>query len=98
MAKRINEELPIKDILKNFITQNKLEIGIDKVDVKDAWQKMMGNGVVSYTEAVELKNNTLYVKLTSSVLREELSYGKEKIIKMINDEMGKELIKYLVLR
>ncbi|KIX22181.1 RNA-binding protein [Flavobacterium sp. 316] len=98
MAKRINEELPIKDILKNFITQNKLETGIDKVDVKDAWQKMMGNGVVSYTEAVELKNNTLYVKLTSSVLREELSYGKEKIIKMINDEMGKELIKYLVLR
>lgn len=98
MAKRINEELPIKDILKNFITQNKLETGIDKVDVKEAWQKMMGNGVVSYTEAVELKNNTLYVKLTSSVLREELSYGKEKIIKMINDEMGKELIKYLVLR
>ena len=98
MAKRINEELPIKDILKNFIAQSKLEIRIDKVDVKEAWQKMMGNGVVSYTEAVELKNNTLYVKLTSSVLREELSYGKEKIIKMINDEMGKELIKYLVLR
>ncbi|CAM4174438.1 MULTISPECIES: DUF721 domain-containing protein [Flavobacterium] len=98
MAKRTNEELSIKDVLQNFISQNKLESGIDKVDVKGAWLKMMGNGVGTYTEAVELKNNTLYVKLTSSVLREELSHGKEKIIAMINDEMGKDLIRYLVLR
>lgn len=98
MAKRTNEELSLKDVLKNFISQNKLETGIDKVDVKEAWLKMMGNGVGNYTEAVELKNNTLYVKLTSSVLREELSYGKEKIIAMINEEMGKDLIQYLVLR
>ena len=98
MAKRTNEELSIKDVLQNFISQNKLESGIDKVDVKGAWLKMTGNGVGTYTEAVELKNNTLYVKLTSSVLREELSHGKEKIIAMINDEMGKDLIRYLVLR
>ncbi|MFT7187750.1 MAG: hypothetical protein ACI9AV_001009, partial [Sediminicola sp.] len=34
----------------------------------------------------------------SSVLREELSHGKSKIITMINEEMGKELVKKLVLR
>ena len=45
-----------------------------------------------------VKNKTLYVKLSSSVLREELSYGKEKIIKMINEEMGKEVVTKLVLR
>jgi hypothetical protein len=47
---------------------------------------------------VELKNNTLYVKLTSPVLREELMYGREKIITMINVELGKEVVKSLVLR
>ncbi|NHN25115.1 DUF721 domain-containing protein [Flavobacterium jejuense] len=97
MAKRFNAEASIKDVLKNFVSQNKLESGIDKVDVKEAWINLMGNGVANYTEAVELKNKTLYVRLTSSVLREELSYGREKIIKMINEEMGKEVINKLIL-
>lgn len=97
MAKRFNEEASIKDVLKNFVSQNKLESGIDKVEIKEVWTSLMGNGVANYTDAIELKNKTLYVRLTSSVLREELSYGKEKIIKMINEEMGKEVINRLML-
>ncbi|MDX1784359.1 MAG: DciA family protein, partial [Aequorivita vladivostokensis] len=45
-----------------------------------------------------LDRDTLYVQLSSSVLREELSYGKEKIVKLLNEELGKELIKKVVLR
>ncbi|MVO10937.1 DUF721 domain-containing protein [Flavobacterium sp. TP390] len=97
MAKRFSEEASIKDVLKSFVVQNKLETGIDKVKVKEIWFAVMGNGVANYTEAIELKNTTLYVKLTSSVLREELSYGREKIIKMINDEMGKDIINKVIL-
>lgn len=98
MAKRLNEENTISDVLKEFVTTYKLHDGIVKVDVKTAWFKLMGNGVVNYTEEVVLKNNTLYVKLTSAVLRDELAYGKEKIIKMINEEIGEEVVKALVLR
>jgi hypothetical protein len=98
MAKRFNEETSLQDILKEFIQVNKLDSGMDKVDVEQAWKNLMGNGVNNYTEEVLLKNTTLYVKLSSAVLRNELSYGKEKIIKMINEEMGKEVVKSLVLR
>lgn len=98
MAKRQNSHLNLGDALKEFIKENKLQKGIDKVDVRDAWAKLMGNGVNNYTTAVELKNEVLYVSLTSSVLREELSYGKSKIIAMINEELGKELVKKIVLR
>jgi hypothetical protein len=98
MAKRLNEENTISDVLKQFVTTYKLHDGIVKVDVKTAWFRLMGNGVTNYTEEVVLKNSTLYVKLTSSVLRDELAYGKEKIIKMINEEIGEEVVKALVLR
>ena len=57
----------------------------------------MGQGVSSYTHSVELQKNTLIIRLTSSVLREELSYGKEKIIKMINEEIGDKVISKLML-
>lgn len=98
MAKRLNNENTIGDVLKFIIKENKLQGGIDEISVKDAWKSMMGNGVNSYTKSVVLKNSTLYVELTSGVLREELSYGKKKIIEMINEELRRDVIKDVVLR
>ncbi|WP_026704339.1 DUF721 domain-containing protein [Flavobacterium soli] len=98
MAKRLNNESSISDVLKVIIQDNKLQAGIDQVSVKEAWVSLMGNGVNSYTKNVVLKGNTLYVELTSAVLREELSYGKDKIIKMINEEFRRDLVKDVVLR
>jgi len=97
MSKRENQAISIKDILSDLLQKNKLQKGIDQLDVKEAWGTVMGNGVMSYTESVLLKNNLLIVKLTSSTLREELSYGNEKIIQMLNTQLGKELIKSLKL-
>ena len=98
MAKRQNDHLPISDILKEFVEANNLQSGLDKVDVKEAWAKMMGNGVNNYTTDVKLDRDVLYVSLSSSVLREELSYGTQKIIDMLNESIGKEVVKKLVLR
>lgn len=98
MAKRLSNDSPVGDILKEIIQANKLQPGIDQVAVKDAWAALMGNGVNSYTRNLALKGSTLYVELTSAVLREELSYGKDKIIKMINAELGREVLKEVVLR
>lgn len=98
MAKRLSNESSISEVLKAFIENNKLQSGMDKIDVEKAWKDIMGNGVNTYTKEVLLKGTTLYVTLTSSVLREELSHGKHKIIIMLNDELRKEVVKELVLR
>jgi hypothetical protein len=98
MAKRLNNESSVSDVLKQFIQNNKLQAGMDQINVKDAWKNLMGNGVNSYTRDVVLKGSTLYVELTSSVLREELSHGKSKIIKMINEELRRDVVNEVVLR
>lgn len=98
MAKRTSNESVISDILKEIIQKNKLQPGIDDVLVKEAWKSLMGNGVNSYTRNIILKNETLYVELTSAVLREELTYGKDKIIKLINEELRRDVVKKVVLR
>jgi hypothetical protein len=98
MSKRHNDHLKLSDVLKDFVETNKLQGGLDKVDVRNAWEQLMGNGVNNYTTNIMLKQDTLYVRLSSSVLREELSYGKDKIITMLNESLGKDLIKKLVLQ
>ncbi|CAM1349733.1 DUF721 domain-containing protein [Tenacibaculum crassostreae] len=97
MAKRENDSFSIKDLMGNFIQENNLKKGFQKKHIEEAWEKLLGAGVTSYTSEVKLQNGTLIVRLSSSVLREELSYGKEKIIRMINEEMGEELVKKLML-
>jgi hypothetical protein len=98
MARRTNENMSISEALQEFVQDNKLQKGLDKVHVREVWNSQMGPAIEKYTTAIKLERNTLYVQLSSSVLREELSYGKEKIIKMLNTELGRELIKKLILR
>jgi predicted nucleic acid-binding Zn ribbon protein len=98
MAKRQGDQLKLGDVLKDFIRSNRLEKGLDKVSVKDAWHHVMGEAITRYTNDVKLDRDTLYVSLSSSVLREELSYGREKIINLLNAELEKDLIKKLILR
>ena len=94
-----NKEIA-EDIVQEmyYKIQLKLEKGLDKVNVEAAWRDLMGNGVNNYTNSVKLHHDTLYIELSSSVLREELSYGKDKIIKIINEALGKNLVNKLVLR
>ena len=52
MAKRKNNNLPLSEALNDFIQKNKLQHGIDKVNVREAWVSLMGNGVNNYTTAI----------------------------------------------
>jgi len=96
--KRSHEESSVQDVLGKMIQGYNLEKGFDKLNVREAWIRLLGPGIANYTTQVELRRDVLYVSLTSNVLREELSYGLDKIIRMINEDLGKEVISKIILR
>ena len=96
--KRNFDTKSLKSVLNNLIDKSSLKSGLNNVKVQSLWKKTMGVNVNSYTTEIHLKNKTLYVSLSSSVLRQELSYGKQKIIDLINDEIGSKIINKIVLR
>ena len=87
----------IKNLLDIFLKKNNLEKGLLDLEVKRAWHELMENGVSNYTTDVSLKNKTLYIKLSSPALKEELSYGKEKLMKLINERFKKKIIQKIVI-
>lgn len=99
MAKdsRHNEANSIEDLMKIFLSEHNLTKGLHQVTIEELWVEQMGKGVASYTDKLVLQGNTLIVYLNSSVLREELSHGKEKIINILNEALGEELIKSIRL-
>ena len=78
----------IKAIIGEFILKNALSHGIDTARIQENWSSIMGENISAYTKEVSLQQDVLIVKLSSSVLRQELSYGKEKIVEMINKSLG----------
>ena len=87
----------VKNLLDIFLKKNNLEKGLLDLEVKRAWHELMENGVSNYTTDVSLKNKTLYIKLSSPALKEELSYGKEKLMKLINERFKKKIVQKIVL-
>ena len=96
MSKR-GELKNLSKIIEDVFSQKHFRIGIDNIKVQEAWVKTMGKNIQKYTYNVHYKKGILYVKLKSSVLKEELTFEKVKIIKLINKELGKEYIKDMEL-
>lgn len=97
MAKRENDSNKIKDLIPKMLRENHLQKGMDQITVKEAWLQVMGPGVANYTEEVTLKNQVLLVKLNSSALRQELEYGKDKILKMMRESLSSMNLKKIRL-
>ncbi len=89
--------IELKNLINTFLKKNKLEKGLLNIEVKKAWFDLMNNGVANYTNDVSLRNKTLYIKLSSPALKEELSYGKEKLIKLINEKLEEDVVEKIVL-
>lgn len=97
MTKR-GETKNISKVLEDVISQKHFKVGIDNLRVQEAWVKTMGENIQKYTYNVKFKNGKLYIKLKSSVLKEELIFEKIKVIKLINQELGREYIKELIIK
>lgn len=94
---RFSEEKPLKEIIQIFKDSSKLSKGFTQLAIEEAWYTELGPAIKGYTKSIQLSRGKLFVKLNSSTLREELSYGKQKIIKMLNEKLGSEVVKELIL-
>lgn len=98
ISPRTREGKGMSDLLQLFRTENNLNDGLNEFEVYEAWKAVLGPGIASYTTDLVFKREVLYVKLSSAIVRDELGYGKDKIKKMLNDQLKREVIKEIVLR
>ena len=88
----------IGSLIKGYIKENQLEQKLFEIDIITSWEKLLGKTVARYTEQLNISNKTLFVKISSSVVRNELFMMKEEIRKRLNEKSGQEIIKEIVFR
>lgn len=78
----------IDAVLEDFRNSKSLRSGFQKLALQDIWAEVMGANVAALTIKVSLQGTTLHVQLQSTLLREELRFGTEKIIAQMNTALG----------
>jgi hypothetical protein len=94
---RKSNDQPLKEVIEQMLDAYKIRGKINEVRLLQAWEKLMGLAVRNRTSEIYISGRKLFVRLNSSVLREELSYGKEKMKTMLNEEAGAPVIDEVVL-
>lgn len=95
--KRNNTE-QIGDVLRQFLRQQGLETPLNEYRLVDAWKDVVGPAITRYTTNLFIKNQVLYVSLSSSVIRQELMMGREMLIRNLNAQVGSQVIVNIVFR
>lgn len=91
--KRTAKEAPLKQVIDRWLKAYGLDGKMKELDIIEAWPEMMGAAVAHRTKEITIRNGTLYLKLDSSVMRNELSNGKQVIILRINEKAGYPMIR-----
>lgn len=72
--KRNNAE-QIGELIRHYLRQESLESPLNERRLISAWPEVLGPTIASYTRELYIKNQVLYVHLTSAALRQELDDG-----------------------
>ncbi|HEY5370331.1 MAG TPA: DUF721 domain-containing protein [Hanamia sp.] len=91
-------EVTIGEALKEFLKKSRLKSGVQALQIKDVWEEIMGHTIARYTDKIEIINSTLFIHTSVAPLKNELLYQKAKIIERVNESLGENVIKDVVVK
>ena len=88
----------VKEAIDALLRTYGLDGKMREVRLIGSWEKVMGKMIARHTKEIFIRDRKLFVRVDSAALREELSYAKEKLVKMLNEEGGGNVIDEVVLQ
>ena len=88
----------IGQLIRTYLRQESLESPLNELRLVNAWPEVVGPSIAAYTDGLFVRNQTLYVHLTSSALRQELMMGRTLWVRNLNKHVGAQVITDIVFR
>lgn len=92
------EYRPIGALLDEFWGSPNMARILAEGSLPDVWRKVVGEVVAAQTRQVRFVKGTLYVHVTSSVVRSELMMQRLGLVQMINERVGVDIVTQLVVQ
>jgi hypothetical protein len=96
MQKKSNDQT-IKEAIDLLLETYNLKERYLETSVAARWEEISGKAIANRTLDVYIKQKKLYLQLSSPILKQEILLSKKKLISLVNEKLGGEVIKDIVL-
>ncbi len=94
---RKNEQ-SIGEILREYLKITQLDNVVNMDRIAAVWQECLGDEITKETDRIFFNNGYLFVNLKSPSLKTELMMSRTLIAHHLNEKLGAEIIKSVVIR
>lgn len=89
---RHTEPQTMGDAIQNWAKAYQLEDKMLQASIADSWNVIMGQAVARHTKSIKVENKILKIVVDNAPLRHQLSNSKTRIVQLINQNAGKQVV------
>ncbi len=89
-------DVTLKDAITKMLSVYRLRGKFDETGVVAFWPELMGTAISNRTTQIYVSQGKLFVRIESSVIKNELLMVKTGIIEKLNERVGSKVITELV--
>ena len=93
--RKTNDKL-LKEAIEQMLNVYKIKRRYDETAIVSAWPQLVGKSVANRTKELFIRDKKLFLRIESSVIKNELVLMRGQIIKKINDDAKTELVADIV--
>ncbi len=95
---RLDNEVTLREALTALFNRPNLKTGYRLSRIQTAWPRIFGPTVALYTRSMTIDRRRLFIAIESAPLRDRLSRMREELRVRLNEELGEEYLKEVVVR
>ncbi len=88
----------IGQIINDLLRKENLDVALDEHRACALWPQIVGDGINRYTIKRFVKDGVMTVHLSSASLANELMLNRDRIIKLINEAIGRDIIREIIFK
>lgn len=91
-----NNDKPLKEAIEQLLNVYKLKRKFDETSLIAAWPEIMGKAVANRTSQLYIRDRKLFIRVESSVLKNELVMIRSEIVKRMNERAGSKVLDEII--
>lgn len=97
MARKSNEQ-SIQEVIKELMDAKPMKSKLTEINIVNNWEKLVGTLIAKNTQKIYLSKGKLFLHIESPPLRNELTYSRSKIVELVNQFAGEDIIDDVIIR
>lgn len=93
---RKTNDKTLKDAIEQMMQVYKIKRKFDETGITAAWPGLVGKSVANRTKELFIRDRKLFLRLESSVIKNELMLVRSQIVEKINEQSGSDLVEDII--